>query len=290
MRRIAAGEERRRALRLAAALSNGTLCSRFTPRRQIAIGTTGPVLGPLVGATLRLCLPNRRRGLIDLEPHLRALERVDLVRSLQRHAIHEAAREAAAWPGRFTVAVDLMPLAASDGAALEAAQDALAATGLTPHRLVLQIDEAELIAGGLALRGALAAIGAAGIGLALRGFGETFGALGLPRDLPISALILDRSMLRAELGDAAIGAPPTPLADIGAPIGATGAGTAITADVVIARAAAALGRGAGLAVIADGIETAGDFARAAGHGVDFAQGPWIGAPMTPEAFAATIEG
>lgn len=42
-------------------------------------------------------------------------------------------------------------------------------------------------------------------------------------------------------------------------------------------------------MFADSIETAGDFARTAGNGVDFGQGPWIGAPMAPEAFAASIE-
>lgn len=283
LRRIAAGEERRRAVRLAGALANGTLCSRFLPRRQIV---SGSALGALAGSTLKLCLPSRRRGLIDLEPHLRALERVDLVRTLQRHAIETAAREAAAWPERLIVAVDLLPLAAAEDAALEAAQEALAATGLAPHRLVLQIDEGELVAGGLALRTAIAGIGAAGIGLAVRGFGETFGALGLPRDLPISALILDRTMLRAELDEAAAAAGSIPLgaaADHGAQT------MAATADLIIARAAAALGRGAGLAVIADGIETAGEFARAAGHGIDFAQGPWIGPPLTADAFAVAIE-
>lgn len=304
MRRIAAGEERRRALRLAGALANGSLCSRFVPRRQIDSRAADPTPGALTGGTLRLCLPSRRRGLIDLDPHLRALERADLVRALQRHALAEAAREAASWPTHVCVAVDLLPLAAADGAALEAAQEALAATGLAAERLVLQIDEGELVTGGLALRAALAAIGAAGVGLALRGFGETFGALGLPRDLPISALILDRTMLRAELG-ATAGTTPFE----GAPRGATSRGatprgtapegsrtdsaiqrTAVAADLIIARAAAALGRGAGLAVVADGIETAGEFARAAAHGIDFAQGPWIGPPMAPDAFVAAIEG
>ena len=146
--------------------------------------------------------------------------------------------------------------------------------------------------GGRGLRNAVVAIGAAGIGLALRGSGETFGAFGLPRALPFSALILDRSLLRAERGEISTGTVATRLAPTDeAAAGTTPAATnaAIDADVIIARAAAALGQGAGLTVIADGIETASDFARAAAHGVGFAQGPSIGEPMAPETFAASIE-
>ena len=106
----------------------------------------------------------------------------------------------------------------------------------------------------------LHALHAHGVGVALDDFGTGFASLSMLRRCPLSRLKIDRGFV-SELGTA----------------GTLGSGTD-RSDVVIVEAVLALGRGLGLGVVAEGVETEAQAAFLAARGCNEAQGYFYGRP------------
>ncbi|HEX7391144.1 MAG TPA: EAL domain-containing protein [Acidiphilium sp.] len=273
LRRIAAGEQRKRATRIADALHDGSFCLRYLPRLRLAPAGTGSAdtapAGHLDGAELWIGLPNRKRGLIAVTSVLRDLNRQEPRADVLRFGLEAATAEVATWPETWRIAVPVTGRTLADGTVLDAALHALDAARVAPGRLDLQIDETELIESGAPFNPALGDLRSAGLGVTLDGFGATFGSLALLSRLPLSGLKLDRRFVRATAPDD--GAP-----DSGA----------ISDTAILARAAIETARLQGLTVTIDGIETETELRRMHCFGADCIQGPWIGAPMQAETLRA----
>ena len=130
--------------------------------------------------------------------------------------------------------------------------EALAATGLEPHRLVLEITESALLVDPDAARAALGELRELGVSIALDDFGTGWSSLSYLRTLPVDIIKIDRSFVADMHTD------PDACAVVSAVLG--------------------LGHGMGLVVVAEGVESAGQLTMLREMGCDEYQGFLDGPP------------
>ncbi|BCJ46031.1 GGDEF domain-containing protein [Actinoplanes ianthinogenes] len=158
-----------------------------------------------------------------------------LIIDLGRWVLHQACRDAAAWPDRApamadaTVSVNVSARQLTHPRFLADLQSALAESGLPPERLILEITETALISAPEAAMETLHAVRACGVQLALDDFGTGYSSLSYVQKLPASILKIDKSFVD--------------------PISGPGAGTALS-EVVIKLAEAI-----GMRTVAEGVES-----------------------------------
>jgi EAL domain-containing protein (putative c-di-GMP-specific phosphodiesterase class I) len=129
---------------------------------------------------------------------------------------------------------------------LEHASAALDAAGLSAERLELELPEAALLDASVEVLLTLAALQDLGVGVVLDNFGTGHASIGVPMRVPLTAMKLDRSLVRA-LPDAAEGTE-------------------------IVRSLVDFGHALGLKVIAAGVESAAQHSLLARIGCEEAQG------------------
>jgi len=261
LRRLAAGEQRKRVSRLTEALRSDAFCLRYIPRQRLG-GEERGTADRIEGAELWLGLPNRRRGLVSVTPLLRDLDRSSLREDMLRFTLDAAAAEVALWPAAWRLSVPVPSRTLAEGTVCDTLIDALAKAGVADGRIDLQIDESDLVEGGVMLHHAIGALRDRGVGVVLDGFGAMFGSLALLPRLPLTGLNLDRRLVRADSSSGG--------AD----------------EIVLIRAAVEIAHRLQIAVMIDGVETEAELDRFRRFGVDLVQGPWIGPAMAAEAIRA----
>lgn len=218
----------------------------------------------LVGAEALIRWRHPMRGLLGPSVFLEALESSRHVRRVGEWIIDQACGQAAAWRSvglRLRIGVNLFSEQLATGDLAEVIEAALAAHGLPPETLELELtenialrqDKGEMLAPLQRLR-------RLGIGIAFDDFGTGFASLTTLRNFPLSRLKVDRSFIS--------GLP----------------GTAY--DVAIVEAVLVLARSLGLEVIAEGIETKDQESFLAARGCLEGQGYRYGRPMPAEEFLA----
>jgi diguanylate cyclase (GGDEF)-like protein/PAS domain S-box-containing protein len=140
----------------------------------------------------------------------------------------------------------------------------LAATGVPPGRLVLEITESVLLDGEDRLHSDLAQLREMGCVLALDDFGKGYSSLGYLARLPVAILKMDRGFVAGIETDARA--------------------AALVASIV------GLGRTLGMDVVAEGAETRGELTALAGMGCRFLQGFLLGRPVPPAQLRAVLDG
>ncbi|MBV9557879.1 MAG: EAL domain-containing protein, partial [Pseudolabrys sp.] len=173
-----------------------------------------------------------------------------------------ACREAATWPIKFNIAVNLSPAQFRGGDIVATVHTILVETGLPPQRLVLEITEGVLMqepSRGLALLRRLKGLG---VRVAMDDFGTGYSSLSYLQSFPFDKIKIDKSFIAhvAERSQSA----------------------------AIVRAVIGLAHGLGLPVLAEGVETEEqlEFLRAAG--CDNVQGYLIGRPKPIEGYAELL--
>ena len=182
----AAGRRVRRELQQAA--QAGAFELGFQPRRDLARNA-------IIGAALQLRWPRKRGGLTPVTGFMSLLERHGVAGEVAEWALESACHAAAAWAcGQVSVAADAASLA--DGMLLGQVGRALASSGLAPDRLEIGLSEAALTADSNENLFTLAALRDLGVGVALDGFGSESASLLPLKRLPLTAITLDRSLIR----------------------------------------------------------------------------------------------
>jgi diguanylate cyclase (GGDEF)-like protein len=199
-----------------------------------------------------------QRGPIGPGEFIPVAEHSGLIINLGEWALRRACLDAAAWS--ISVAVNVSPLQFRRPDFVQMVQRIIAETRFDPSRLELEITESTLLGNVEGAEAAMHALKAFGVRLALDDFGTGYSSLLYLRRFPFDKLKIDRSFIR-NIESAADAAP-------------------------IVHAIVSLGRGLGMKVTAEGVETAEQhlFLRAAG--VHFMQGYRFGEPDTVE----TLEG
>ncbi len=201
------------------------------------------------------------RGEISPAEFIPLAENSGLIVELGAWVLRKAMMDGLAWPD-LTVAVNVSPLQFRRADFAELVERTLSETGFDPARLELEITESVLIGNFDTAEASMLRLKALGVQLALDDFGTGYSSLLYLRRFPFNKLKIDRSFVLSieKAADAA----------------------------AIVHAVVSLGRGLGMKVTAEGVETADQqlFLRAAG--VHQMQGYRFGRAMAPEKIAARL--
>jgi diguanylate cyclase (GGDEF)-like protein len=199
--------------------------------------------------------PHPTRGLVSPSEFIPIAEHSGLIIELGARVLRRACLEGKAWPG-ISVAVNVSPLQFRQLDFVSVVERILAETGFDPARLELELTETTLLGNVDSAEAAMRRLKALGVQFALDDFGTGYSSLHYLRRFPFDRLKIDRSFVLSieKAADAA----------------------------AIVHAVVSLGRGLGMKVTAEGVETADQhlFLRAAG--VHCMQGFRFGAPSQPE--------
>ena len=189
-------------------------------------------------------------------------EEVGLIEQIGLWSIREACRQMAAWRHAGLdvpcVAVNLSPLNFQNAKLAAVVAETIAANGLPPETLMLEITEGVLVNERSAAIETMNAIRKLGVGLSLDDFGTGYSSLSRLAHLPIRELKIDRSFMRDIERDASA--------------------------LAIATAVVRVGQSLKMAVVAEGVETEGQRQLLADLGCDVVQGYLCAPAMSPEAF------
>jgi EAL domain-containing protein (putative c-di-GMP-specific phosphodiesterase class I) len=234
------------------AIANGEFGLVYQPQRDIR---TSEVVG--FEALVRWNHPVR--GTLPPEAFIPIAEESGAILSLGEWVLRAACEEAAKWTRPLTIAVNVSPVQIYNSNFPLVVQDTLSRTGLPPGRLELEITETVLIRDLNRALATLRQVKALGVRVAMDDFGTGFSSLSNLRAFPFDKIKIDRSIIQSvDVNEKA---------------------------ATIVRAVLGLGRGLGLPVLAEGVETTGEFRFLATELCDEAQGYLLGRPATIEEFS-----
>jgi predicted signal transduction protein with EAL and GGDEF domain len=202
------------------------------------------------------------RGVVPPAEFVPVAEEAGLSVRLGEAVLRQALALVRAWQDRDLapgwVAVNVGGAQLRRGGLAATVADALAEAGVAPDRLVVEVTEGVFLGRGAErAAGELEALHALGVAVALDDFGTGHASLTHLRRFPVDELKVDASFVRD--------APADP------------------GDAAIVRAVVGLGRGLGLRVVAEGVETAEQAEWLRLQGCSHGQGSLFGAPMPGEA-------
>ncbi|MEV6597807.1 EAL domain-containing protein [Actinoplanes sp. NPDC051346] len=198
------------------------------------------------------------RGLLPPAAFLTIAETSGLEVRLTCHLLALAVHQAAAWRlagTPYCVAVNVSPGCLVDAGFVPAVLNTVAAAGLPPELLRLELTETSIMADPASTVRALCQIRDHGVSVSVDDFGTGFSSLAQLRQVPADELKIDRMFIK-ELGQ-----------DAGTP------------DAVMVRSAIDLGHNLGLSVVAEGVEDAGALIRLRDMNCDYAQGFALSRPV-----------
>jgi diguanylate cyclase (GGDEF)-like protein len=171
------------------ALARGELCLAYQP---IVSATTNRITG--VEALMRWEHP--QRGAISPAVFIPVAEEAGLIPQLGEWAIRTACADAAAWPGTLRVAVNVSPIQFTNEALPATVTGALAASGLAPEQLELEITEGVFLGESAATDSMFSSLKKIGVRLALDDFGTGYSSLGYLRNAPFDKIKIDQTFVR----------------------------------------------------------------------------------------------
>jgi diguanylate cyclase (GGDEF)-like protein len=246
----------RRALELdlRGALARGQLELFYQPQVLAGSGISG------FEALLRWHHPTH--GLVSPGVFIPLAEEIGLICLIGNWVLQQACVAAATWPEEVTVAVNLSPAQFRGRVLADDVAMALAATGLSPHRLELEITETVLLQDDERVLETLHALRALGVRIAMDDFGTGYSSLGYLGRFPFDKIKIDQSFVR---------------------------GVTDRQDcLAIVRAVIGLGRSLGMSVVAEGVETQEQLAKLTSEGCSQIQGYLFGRPQPESAIGEML--
>lgn len=213
--------------------------------------------GRLAGFEALLRWQHPTRGEVPPEHFIPVVEDSGLILKVGGWILREGCRVAAGWPEHLFISINVSPAQFRSGCTQQQVDAALAASGLSPARLELEITESLLLKADAPVRALLDRFRAESIILALDDFGTGYSSLRYLQVFNISRLKIDQSFIR-RVAD-------TPQAQ------------------AIVRAMLGLAEAMRLQTTAEGIETEAQLDFLKREGCTHLQGYLLGAPMTAEA-------
>ena len=246
-------------VRLHRALSNNEFFLMFQP----VVDASGEKI-VAVEALARWADPER--GLIGPVDFIPVLEQTGMIVPVGRRLLNQACETAAGWiragAQELSIAVNVSPRQFAEPDFVNTVLDALALTGLAPHCLLIEVTEGLLLDPAADAVAKIDALATAGVRLAVDDFGMGYSSLAYLKRFRLHALKIDRMLLR----------------DVATQ----------SRDAAIVRAIIELGRGLGLKVVAEGVESQGQFDALRSLGCDAMQGFLFSMPLSPERIRAHL--
>jgi diguanylate cyclase (GGDEF)-like protein len=149
--------------------------------------------GRVVACEALARLPHPVEGMVPPSEFIAVAEETGLVVKLGEWILRRACTDAMSWPDDIRVAVNFSPRQFVLGSNVaEDIQRALAATGLPPHRLEVEITESTLIDAKDSLQ-QLKNVSELGVKISLDDFGTGYSSLSYLRQFPVNKIKIDRS-------------------------------------------------------------------------------------------------
>lgn len=136
------------------------------------------------------------RGAISPAVFIPIAEEADLIRPLGEWVLRKACEDAASWPGRVRVAVNVSAHQFADESFPQTVVTALAQSGLAPDRLELEITEGVFLGETARTSHTFATLKRIGVRLALDDFGTGYSSLGYLKAAPFDKIKIDQSFVR----------------------------------------------------------------------------------------------
>ncbi|WP_368508857.1 EAL domain-containing protein [Bradyrhizobium lupini] len=202
--------------------------------------------GRITGFEALVRWPHAERGMVSPAEFIPVAEETGLINPLGGLMLRRACHDAATWPDDVRVAVNLSPLQFRSGNLLSVVTDALKHSGLPPRRLELEITETLLLEKSAQVLATLHALRALGVRISMDDFGTGYSSLSYLRSFPFDKIKIDQSFVRD--------------------LGANREAQAIIRSIV------SLGKGLGVTITAEGVETEAELSCLRTEGCDEGQG------------------
>ncbi len=240
---------------LRTAIANGELSLAYQPQAQLDTGEVS-------GFEVLLRWKHPIRGYVSPSIFIPIAEESGLILKIGEWVMREACREAASWLRPLNVAVNVSALQLTSDGFVQFVQSTLNEFQLSPERLEIEVTETALIRDPNRALQTLKKFKEVGINIAMDDFGTGYSSLSNLRAFPFDKIKIDRSFIHA------VHTNPQAAA--------------------IVRAVLGLGRGLGLPVIAEGVETSKEMNFLGLEGCTEAQGYLFGRPAPIEDFVPLI--
>lgn len=206
----------------------------------------------IIGFEALLRWNHPERGMVQPNDFIPLAEETGLIVPVGEWAVLTACKEAASWPSQVKVAVNLSPIQFKSRNLVPAVKAALAASGLAPERLELEITESILLQDNEHTLRVLHELRDIGIRISMDDFGTGYSSLSYLRKFPFDKIKIDRSFIH-EMSDR-------------------------DDSLAIVRAVSAIGVSLGMLTTAEGVETREQFERVKHEGCTEVQGYLFSAP------------
>jgi diguanylate cyclase (GGDEF)-like protein len=193
------------------------------------------------------------RGMISPATFIPLAEEIGFIVPIGEWVIRQACATASQWPDNLRVAVNISAVQFRNPGLMQVIVGALAASGLHPTRLEIEITETALLQNREATLAVLHQLRALGIRIAMDDFGTGYSSLTYLQCFPFDKIKIDRSFVR----------------DI----------TENTGSLNIVRAVAALANGMGMTATAEGVETREQLDKIVSEGCTEMQGFLFSKPL-----------
>lgn len=191
------------------------------------------------------------RGNVPPLDFIAVAEENGLIVKIGEWVLLTACMEAAAWPGELVVAVNVSPLQFKADTLLASVSLALERSGLNPERLEVEITESALLDDTNNVLATLHALRALGVKISMDDFGTGYSSLSYLQKFPFNKIKIDRSFVAGDDPD----------------------------SEAILKAVSSLGTSLGMAITAEGVETADQLKRIRDQNCTHVQGYLTGRPM-----------
>ncbi|MDA9500020.1 EAL domain-containing protein [Bradyrhizobium sp. CCBAU 11357] len=202
--------------------------------------------GRITGFEALVRWPHAERGMVSPAEFIPVAEDTGLINPLGGLMLRRACLDAASWPDDVRVAVNLSPLQFRSGNLLSMVTDALKHSGLPPRRLELEITETLLLEKSAQVLATLHALRALGVRISMDDFGTGYSSLSYLRSFPFDKIKIDQSFVRD--------------------LAANREAQAIIRSIV------SLGKGLGVTITAEGVETEAELSCLRAEGCHEGQG------------------
>lgn len=221
----------------------------------------------ITGAEALLRWNHPQLGMVPPSVFIEVAEQSGLIESLGRNVLERACTDAAQWKSssgeRPFVSVNISPRQLRSGELPDVVGNALRISGLKPEQLHLELTETAVLVDESQASTLLSRVRATGVKVWLDDFGTGFSGLSHLRRVPVDGVKIDRSFVADVLRD--------------------------PDDLALTTAIIAMAHSLGITVVAEGVETEGQYQILLERGCDQGQGFWFGRPMSAADLADRLE-
>ena len=221
------------------AIENDLLRPHYQPLVDLSTGR-------ITGFEALVRWPHPERGMVSPGEFIPVAEETGLINAVGGLMLRRACMDAAQWPDDVRVAVNLSPLQFRVGNLLSMVMETLKQTGLAATRLELEITETLVLEKSSQVLATLHALRSLGVRISMDDFGTGYSSLSYLRSFPFDKIKIDQSFVR----------------DLGSNRDAQ----------AIVRSIISLGKGLGVTITAEGVETEAELSCLRNEGCHEGQG------------------